>query len=417
MKRNIERHACLTARQGYRHGKIHPPARFACLAHESRRAKASARRAICRVGKFNSYLIFWSIRILGVIFLIFPIRIYGNEKPDTSLWHKYEILPKKGLFKIKREYSFPLHDILGKEKIYARCIAAAPIGGLREEIQISLVKIPLKKKIIFPLAFEELPISELQREKELEISKSVIEEQQELPKPIKIEITPLEIERPIIAEISPPAKIETKKIKITAIKALGVIKEESSIPLLREALKEKEWSIKREAAGALAELGDTIGLSFLRTALEEKETAKKLEIISTLGRIGDIASVPFLRKLLDHKEWAVRREAAFALSKIGDKTGLSFLQRAVGSEDSNKKIEAAMALAEIGDDTGLPELICQLTDKDSHTSVRIAALKSIGKVGKKNIIPVLNEIMKKDPELIVRIIASESILKINKRRK
>ena len=373
--------------------------------------------------------------MLNVLFLFLIGNAAGvEEEPDTSLWLKYKILPKEELFKVRREYFFPIKDIFGKEKIYTRHIAAAPIGGLRREPYIEFEEIKLEKKLKLPVLSKRLfikttlPTKPTEVAEEPEIQEPTKEARLERLNLLEAEIKESQIEsgKKIVQGIeslgikslqTPPLLLkeireEKTAMKIAAIKALGEVEEKGSIPLLQEALKEP--SVKHEAAFALAKMGDTTALATLHIALEERETPKKIETIKVLGRIGDIASVPFLRKLLLDEDWSVRCNAALALAKIGDEGGLKFLHKALAEEGSDKRIEAALKLADIGDKTGIPEL--KLALNDTLSAIRIAAIKSLGNVGDESVIPLLDEIMKKDPELRVRVIASESVLKISKRR-
>lgn len=129
------------------------------------------------------------------------------------------------------------------------------------------------------------------------------------------EVSHISITEPILVALL-EIKEEKIEMKIAAISALGTIKEESSIPLLREVMKQEDWEVKREAAAALAQMGDTTVMAVLYKGLEAKETSKKIETIKVIARIGDIASAPHLKGLLKDKEWSVQREAALALAKM-----------------------------------------------------------------------------------------------------
>ncbi|MBI4722457.1 MAG: HEAT repeat domain-containing protein [Candidatus Stahlbacteria bacterium] len=349
-------------------------------------------------------------------FIVIGIMCSGiafAQKPDTTLL-KYKL--EKGTMSIKEKDKwkvFLLEDILGK-KVHTKGIAASRFGGERK---IELEAEPIAKQIekTAPLVTE-LPV-EIKRKADDKAKEIKLEHD-------KVGFETLKLETKLIVETQadelsrialPTEKSEKEASKVAAIKALGIVGTESAILHLKESLKEERPEIKHAAAEALAKLGDTAGIEMLNEALNEGETSDRVGVIKSLGRAGRVTSVPPLRGLLGNEEKRIGREAAMALAKMGDEKGIAVLYDLLKSGTADEKLEIAVVLAEIEDKTGIEVLKGNL--KGMRADIRLKAIRALGIIGDKSILPLLEDIMRKDPDSGVRIAASESILVIKRRGK
>ncbi|WP_342770719.1 MULTISPECIES: HEAT repeat domain-containing protein [unclassified Methanoculleus] len=138
-----------------------------------------------------------------------------------------------------------------------------------------------------------------------------------------------------------------------------------AIPHLAAALRDKDRSVRKEAAGALAALRWTPD-----NPLEKVQFYFLLEDWAELAKLQG-AAVPTLLKALGSKETRIRCESARTLGKIRDPRAIPGLIAAVEDPEMDVRIRAVEALGEIGDDRAKPPLVEAL--HDPHHQVRMEA--------------------------------------------
>jgi hypothetical protein len=192
---------------------------------------------------------------------------------------------------------------------------------------------------------------------------------------------------------------------------------------LIKALRHKNLEIQWQASNALAGLG-TEGMHHLLSALKTRNKHTRLGVIEALGEIRDPQAVEPLIGLLGDKDNEVRWEAALALGEIADPRALHPLEGALRDPDRYVRYGSAIALekmgwvpdspadlafllagkqewnalAYMGKDT-IPSLDCAAKDHDS--SVRLMAVRTLGRIGDEKAIPTLYRAIR-DPDDQVR---------------
>ncbi|MBA7483459.1 hypothetical protein ES707_18974 [subsurface metagenome] len=148
---------------------------------------------------------------------------------------------------------------------------------------------------------------------------------------------------------------EQPAIRCAAVIALRRM-DRKAVPPLLEALRDRNRSVRKEAAGALAalhwapdDLPEKVWFYFL---LEDW-----VELVKLQG-----AAVPVLLKALGSKEPRIRSESARTLGKIHDARAIPALIRAVEDPQADVRVRAAEALGEMGDDRAKPALVEALND-------------------------------------------------------
>jgi len=130
---------------------------------------------------------------------------------------------------------------------------------------------------------------------------------------------------------------EDHRIREAAVRALASDRE--SIPLLREALRDTEWSVRVSAINALASDSDSVPL--LREALRDPDENVRVAAVKALS--SDTSSKPLLRQALRDPFYQVRAAAVTALSSHPESNSL--LRQALRDSDPTVRTAAVAALA------------------------------------------------------------------------
>lgn len=118
---------------------------------------------------------------------------------------------------------------------------------------------------------------------------------------------------------------EIRRVKVSALHAMGRSCEGRWLPLLLRELCSEEPEIRYEAALACGSLGDERALSHLAALLEDPDPEVKEATIAALGEIGGRQARSFLLGLADDPSASVREAAMEALAEIDfDEDPLSF---------------------------------------------------------------------------------------------
>ena len=160
-----------------------------------------------------------------------------------------------------------------------------------------------------------------------------------------------------------------------AAEALGEIGDTRAVEPLIQALKDKDYDVRRHAAEALGEIGDTRAVGPLLQALKDKDDAVRRYGAEALGE--------------------VRREAACALGKIKDARAVEPLIQALTDVVGEVRSAAAEALGKIRDARTAQPLVRALKDKDED--VRVKATGTLGRTDDARMIAPLLECMFANP--------------------
>ncbi len=123
-----------------------------------------------------------------------------------------------------------------------------------------------------------------------------------------------------------------RAIRLNLIRALGKLGDDATLPLLLNALKDRETLVRLEAAHALSRFNSSAGFEALLVALQQRNEANDREIrqfaAEALGQLGDRRAVAPLCEALKDEAELVRATAAKALGQLGDRSALPTLRRA-----------------------------------------------------------------------------------------
>jgi HEAT repeat protein len=171
----------------------------------------------------------------------------------------------------------------------------------------------------------------------------------------------LEIGRPAIDAIVKAAKDKRPEMRHLTCELLGEIRDAKAVPILTEALADKDefgTSIASAAARALGQIGDRSVIPALLKALDSPDRDLRYEATRALAILrADEAKAPVRKLLKDSGETAhhrlVRCAAAEALGRLRDRDAVEDIAGLLGDDAQERqterkvKVYAALALERI----------------------------------------------------------------------
>ncbi len=190
-----------------------------------------------------------------------------------------------------------------------------------------------------------------------------------------------------------------------------------AVERLVAALRDERWRVRESAARALGLIKDKRAVDGLIGALRDRDGAVKTVAAEALGRIGDPKAIKGLIALFKDSSKLVRVSATIALTQVGEAT-VEPLIEGLKDENFQVRLHSVQALGGITSDypTGrswlrdsrpVPGLIALLKDKDR--AVREDAAIALGMIGDPSAVPALIEAMQ-DGSVRVRAIMALGML-------
>jgi hypothetical protein len=126
--------------------------------------------------------------------------------------------------------------------------------------------------------------------------------------------------------------------------------DETTLPLLIEALNDPHQQVRRLAAAALGASAATVAVEPLCNALlNDSSVGVRRTAGDALSDLGDASAQSAVCKALSDSNKLVRWRAARFLAELGDENALSFLQKASEDSEFEVRLEVQAALARIGE--------------------------------------------------------------------
>ena len=153
----------------------------------------------------------------------------------------------------------------------------------------------------------------------------------------------------------------------------------TAVPVLRAALADQDWCVRRLAAPLLGRIHDPSAVQAMLTALAASEATTREMAALALGFAEDPRSVdPLVARLRDDAP-RVRATAAWALGELERRETVRPLIAALADGDALVRESAARALGEIEDAAAIPALT-DLLKSDRDAVVRRAAAWALGEI-------------------------------------
>jgi HEAT repeat protein len=153
----------------------------------------------------------------------------------------------------------------------------------------------------------------------------------------------------------------------------------STVPLLRAAITDQDWCVRRLAAPILGHVRDASAMQAMLAALSAPEPGTREMAALALGFAADTRAVTPLVARLSDESARVRATAAWALGEIESKEAVRPLIGALRDSDALVRESAAQALGEVEDTAGIAPLT-DVLKSDRAASVRRAAARALGEI-------------------------------------
>jgi hypothetical protein len=153
----------------------------------------------------------------------------------------------------------------------------------------------------------------------------------------------------------------------------------ATVPLLRSAIGDSDWCVRRLAAPILGRVHDPSATQAMLAALAAPEASTREMGALALGFAGDTHTVaPLVARLRDESP-RVRATAAWALGEMESKAAVRPLIEVLKDADASARESAAHALGEVKDTAGIVPLT-DVLKSDREPAVRRAAARALGEI-------------------------------------
>jgi HEAT repeat protein len=182
--------------------------------------------------------------------------------------------------------------------------------------------------------------------------------------------------------------------------ALGLTREKSALPLLRDAVEEERSEADRSAfCLSLGLLGHIDAAPVLEAQLDGKSSNWHHAYAATaLALLGDATAAPAIReRLLSCRDVNVRRHLGVALGYLGDEgAAVALAKRMDASGNNEDRAAAAMAAGVLRIPSLVPQLVGYVKDRREAEVVRGAALAALARMSDPDAVPELARIVAED---------------------
>ncbi len=203
-------------------------------------------------------------------------------------------------------------------------------------------------------------------------------------------------------------------IRLTAILALGNLRDPSSAETLIDALSDKSAAVRIAAANALGAIGDRRASAALLTLLKDQQDEQaRIAAVSAIAKIKAPEAVNDLLAIANNENdtWAVRKASVEALGEIRDSRAVDSLVNTLNDQYATVREASALALGKIGSNQATVPLLATL-DTSSLWALRVAAANALGAIRDRRATAPLSHILK-DRYATVREAAADALGRIH----
>ena len=153
----------------------------------------------------------------------------------------------------------------------------------------------------------------------------------------------------------------------------------ATVPLLRAAIADQDWCVRRLAAPILGHVRDASAMQAMLASLDAADAGTREMAALALGFADDAHATTALVARLRDDSPRVRATAAWALGEIESKAAVRPLIDALRDTDALVRESAARALGEVEDTAGIAPLT-DVLKSDRAPAVRRAAARALGEI-------------------------------------
>lgn len=183
-----------------------------------------------------------------------------------------------------------------------------------------------------------------------------------------------------------------RMVRSAAAESLGRSHDERSVRPLIEALADSDQFVRTSAAFSLGRLGSRQAVDPLIDTLQLDDNRVKARAVEALGAIGDPRAVDMIVGLLRDTNRFVKGNAIAALGRIADRKAVDPLIVSLSDQDPQIRRAALDSLSRIGDERAF-QPVSELLIKENDQSVRLVALTTAARLGGRQSIPMLMEVL------------------------
>lgn len=210
------------------------------------------------------------------------------------------------------------------------------------------------------------------------------------------------------------AKAANPEARSTALRVMGELKDPRGLEFAIAGSRDPQPSVRGGAAAALGLFGKAEGLEPLVTLMSDKIPAVRSSAAVALGELGKKEAVPVLRKAFHDSDPGVQGAAVDSMLRLGEpfpqiEEAVRGLMRA---QDPGPRSAVAKALGRGAGPNRQAALI--YLDQILHDPLprpRIAAARSLGRIGSREHIPDLKEALR-DQDAAVQATAAASLIRL-----
>jgi HEAT repeat protein len=204
-----------------------------------------------------------------------------------------------------------------------------------------------------------------------------------------------------------------------AIRTIADLNDQRGVPIMIESLTFKQPSVRGAAARGLGHLGRKEVRGQIEQLLKDPIPGVRESAVGSLADLGGTESVPALTRTLSDGAPTVRASAIAALLQLGQpyQTVAPSAQSLAQQNDTAMRASAAYALGKAtkANASGAISLLTSLT-ADSLPGPKIVALRSLGHVGDRELVPLMKEALH-DTNEAVRATAGGALLHLLQSKK
>jgi len=196
------------------------------------------------------------------------------------------------------------------------------------------------------------------------------------------------------------------QVRAAALRGAVLTPEKGNLPLLLEALRDKQYVIFAAAARASMELPGPAVSAALASELTKLPAERHLLLVQTLGARGDASGGPALLAAARKGPADVRIAAVRALTRLGHAPAVALLTELALGDDADLAGEAQKCLASFPGKDGQAAILSLLSHKDANT--RRLAVEMIGRSSPADARAALMKATR-DPDAVVRSAALRAL--------
>jgi len=197
-------------------------------------------------------------------------------------------------------------------------------------------------------------------------------------------------------------------VRAQAIEAIQEVPWPEAPRYIQHALTDAHRGVRFAACMALGQLRHAESKQMLAAALKDSSPSVRAAAIFALHRLGDTTHTTELaRFLLYTEDVEVRRNAAMILGELGEPGARSVLRRALRDKDDAVRWYTLEAMARLGDSDAMDRLM--LFAHSAYSDERLIGILALGRVKDRKVIPALQEMIRRDNPLEVKLAAIRAI--------